>query len=76
MTTVGARDQGIDSGYAAILGHRLLGSAAVVRGALDTLAGRDTTISSSQRALLLSTIDANLDAIAEIARALATGEEP
>lgn len=75
MTTVGERDQGIDSGYIAILGHRLLGSAAVVRGALDTLAARGDTISSAQQTLLIGTVDTSLDAIADIARAMVTGEE-
>jgi hypothetical protein len=75
MTTVGNRDQGVDSGYLAVSGHRLLGSAAVVRGALDTLADEAHAVSPAQRALLEATVLHNLDVIVEIARSLVAGEQ-
>jgi len=74
MTTVDRRDRGLDSGHLAVVGHQLLGSAAVVAGGVTTLRDADGVISREQRALVGRQITRNLDVIMEIARSLIRGE--
>ena len=74
MTSVGQRDQGLESGHAAVLGHQLLGSAAVVTGALAMLQEGNGSIPAGQRALLEQQVERNLEAITEIALTLIHGD--
>jgi hypothetical protein len=69
----GPRDDVLDAGHAALLGHRLLNSVSVVTGALATL--RDgNPVPADQYARLDEQVEANLAAITEIARSLVHGE--
>jgi hypothetical protein len=74
MTTVERRDEQLDSGHLAVLGHRLLSAAAVVAGAITTIRDSDAPMTSGQQVLLQDAMDRNLDAITEIARSLIHGD--
>jgi hypothetical protein len=80
MTTVDRVEQEMDAGHVAVLGHRLLGSAAVVTGALTTLRAGNGSVSAPQRALLEAEVVRNLATITEIAHTLihpnVNGERP
>jgi hypothetical protein len=74
MTTVGQREDEVDAGRLAVLGHRLLGSAAVVTGAMATLRDGNGSISAAQQELLEGQVQRNLASITQIARTLIHGE--
>ncbi|MEY2478482.1 MAG: hypothetical protein QOG87_3797 [Actinomycetota bacterium] len=73
MTTVERRHEEVDSGHLAVLGHRLLGSAAVVTGALATLRDGNGSISTAQHDLLDGEVERNLASITAVARMLIQG---
>jgi hypothetical protein len=74
MTTVERRDEQLDSGYLAIVGHRLLGAAAVVEGAITTIRESDAPMTSGQQVLLQDAMARNLETVTEIARSLIHGD--
>jgi hypothetical protein len=74
MTTVDRRDEEVDNGHLAVLGHRLLGSAAVVSGALATLRDGNPSIPVAHHELLEGEVERNLASIVSIARMLIHGE--
>jgi hypothetical protein len=73
--TIRQREQPVDSGYLAVLGHSLLGSVSVVTGALETLRRDAGAISAPNRVLLEEAIDRNLGYVTDAARALVHGDQ-
>jgi hypothetical protein len=63
----------LESGYLALLGHRMLGAISVVGGACETLSRDDCQISAADRVLLEGAIERSLLEVANGARSLIQG---
>jgi hypothetical protein len=74
MTTLERRDQELDSGHVALLGHTILGAVSVVAGALETLRESGESLSPIGRDLLEREVDRNLETIVATSRSLIRGE--
>ena len=68
-----ASDESWDSGYLAVLGHRVLGSASVVSGTVETLRRSNGDLSDASQATLEEAIDNSLAAIVEVAQHIVQG---
>ncbi|MEY2565650.1 MAG: hypothetical protein QOE35_179 [Actinomycetota bacterium] len=70
MPTLEGPGDELDSGYVAVLGHRILDAACVVSGALETLREAGESMSPVGRAVLEREVTRSIDAIIDTGRSL------